>query len=270
MRNIFVTLGLILILGSCGPYQKVLKKDDIKPKYDMAMQYYKEGLENGKSYKFKRAIRLLEQISTQYRGKPQGEPITYAIADSYYQLGDHFNSGYMFERFRKSYPNSDKVEEAAYKEAKSYYEISPVSTLDQTDTDKALAKLQEYIINYPGGDYVAEANSLVSELRDKLETKSFKIAQLYYHQDDYTAAVKSMGNFISENPGSPYREKAYYYKMDAQYSYAVNSYRNVMQERLEKSKKYAEDYIKYFPEGEFIAKAKDIEEDTNKRLTEFK
>ncbi len=259
----------MILMGSCGPFQKTLKNDDIKPKFDLANKYYNEALESGQKYKFKRAIRLYEQIAPQYRGKPQGEPIAYALSDSYYKLGDFFSAGYQFERFTKAYPDSDKAEEAAYKSAKSYYEISPVHTLDQQDTEKALLKLQEYISKYPSGEHIGKANTLVSKLRDKLEKKSFEIAQLYYHQDDYRSAIAAMENFINDNPGSEYREKAYYYKMDAQYSYAIKSYKNVMKERLEKSKKYSEDYLKYFPEGEFSEKVRTAEEDIKERLKEF-
>ncbi|HLS31384.1 MAG TPA: outer membrane protein assembly factor BamD [Flavobacteriaceae bacterium] len=269
MRNLLYISVLMFLVSACGPYQKVLKNDEIKPKYDLATEYYKEGLESGKKYKFKRAIRLLEQIAPQYRGKPQGEPIAYSIADSYYQLGDFFNAGYQFERFTKAYPNSDKKEEAAFKEAKSYYEISPKYTLDQHDTEKALVKLQHYIWEFTSGEHVSEANTLVSELRDKLEKKKFKIAELYYHQDDYRSAIAAMEVFIDENPGSAYREKAYFYKMDAQYTLATNSVKSLMEERLTKTKKYSEDYLKYFPEGEFYQQAKDVEEDVTKRLKEF-
>src|SRR5699024_9612627 len=265
-KNILFGLVLMFLMSSCGPFQKTLKNDDIKPKYDLATKYYKEALESGQKYKFKRAIRLYEQIVPQYRGKPQGEPIAYALSDSYYNLGDFLSSGYQFERFTKAYPDSDRAEEAAYKSAKSYYEVSPVYTLDQQDTDKALMKLQEYISKYPSGEHIAEANTLVSKLRDKLEKKSFKIAELYYHQDDYRSAIAAMENVINENPGSAYREKAYYYKMQAQYTFAIKSYSNVMQERLEKSKKYSQDYLKYFPEGEFSKEVREAEEDINTRL----
>lgn len=269
MRNSILIVGLAGLLTSCGPYQKVLKNDDVKPKYELATQYYKEGLETGKSGKFKRAIRLLEQIAPQYRGKPQGEPLAYAVADSYYQLKDYFDAAYQFERFTKAYPNSDRVEDAAYKSAKSYYNVSPRFSLDQTDTDKALEELQKYIVKYPGGEHIAEANTLVGELRDKLEEKNFKIAELYYKQDDYRAAVKAMDIFIGENPGSSYREKAYFYKTDAQYTYAIKSYYNVMQERLEQAKKFSQNYKKYFPSGEYIDKIESIEKDINERLQEF-
>jgi len=269
MKKITGILLVILIMGACGPYQKALKDKEIKPKYDLAIKYYEEGVEKNRKAPLRKSIRLLEQILPQYQGKPQGERLAYMYADGYYRLKDYFDAGYQFERFLKTYPQSDKAEEVAFKGAKSYYNVSPRYTLDQTETDKALVKLQEYIAKYPGGEHISEANQLVHDLRDKLEKKEFKVAELYYHQDDYKSAIASMDNFINENPGSPYREKAYYYRMDAQYVLAVKSVREVMKGRLEKTQKFSEDYIKYFPEGEYVKKAKDINEDSQKRLEDF-
>lgn len=269
MRNLTAVLLLMLMLYSCGPYQKVLKEDDVKAKYEMANSFYEEATESGSKTNYRKAIRLLEQILPQFSGKPQGERVSYIYANSYYNIKDYFDAAYQFERFVRSYPNSEKAEEAAFKEAKSYYYISPRYSLDQTETEKAITKFQEYLSKYPAGSHIAEANQLVAELQEKLERKSFKIAELYYFQDDYKAAVASLNNFINENPGSEYREQAYFYKLDAEYELAINSFQYIMEERLRKAKTYAEDYLKYFPEGKYLDKTRTILEDAEKRLTEF-
>src|SRR5699024_6865581 len=149
--------------------------------YDLAVKYYKEGMKTNRNSRLKRAIRLLEQILPQYRGKPQGEYLSYMYANAYYRLEDYYDAGsrYQFERFVKSYPQSDKAEEAAFKSAKSYYYISPRYSLDQTDTHKAIRKLQHYISKYPGGEHIGEANQIIASLRVKLEKKKFELAELY-------------------------------------------------------------------------------------------
>jgi len=67
-RNYLPIVAAIVLFASCSPYQKVLKEEDIKAKYDMAETYYDSG-------DFKRALRLLEQIAPKYVGKPQGERV---------------------------------------------------------------------------------------------------------------------------------------------------------------------------------------------------
>ena len=63
MRRVFPILLIAIALQSCSEYQKVLKHDDVKAKYDMAETFYEEG-------DFRRANRLLEQIAPKYVGKP--------------------------------------------------------------------------------------------------------------------------------------------------------------------------------------------------------
>lgn len=107
MRYLAVVLLTLVLTVSCNEYQKVLKSEDAKLKYDLAEKFYNEG-------DFRRANRLFEQIAPQYIGKPQGERIIFMYANSFYQIRDYYTGGYQFERFAKSYPRSEKVEEAAF------------------------------------------------------------------------------------------------------------------------------------------------------------
>ncbi|MNX48412.1 Outer membrane protein assembly factor BamD [compost metagenome] len=133
MNRIFYILLIAIALGSCSPYQKALKSEDIAVKYDIASKMYDAG-------KYTKAIRLFEQIAPSYRGKPAAEKMFYMFAQSYYKTKQHYLAGYQFESFTSSYPKSEKAEEAAFLSAESYSKLSPRYTLDQTDTDKAIYK----------------------------------------------------------------------------------------------------------------------------------
>ncbi len=263
MKRLLFLLLCVLCLGSCSQYQRMLKSDEVSPKYKMAEELYKEG-------KYKKALRLFEQIVPQYRGKPQAERVMYYYADTYYHLEDYFLAGYQFERFIKSYPDSDKKEEAAYKSARSYYFLSPRYSLDQKDTDKAIKELQYYINTFPEGEFLIEANALVTELRFKKEKKAYEIAKLYHHREDYKVAISAFDDFLVDHPGSPFREKVLYYKLESQYLLAVGSYESLVNERLEEAQKYYTNYKKYYNSGEYNKKADEIAEDIKSRLENIK
>lgn len=269
MKRFIILLVLAFVFTSCSEYQKVLKEKEIAPKYEMAKSLYDKGLETGKNKYYRKSIRLFEQIMPQYKGKPSGETVTYMNANAHYLVGDYFLSGYMFERFTKSYPNSEKVEEAFFKSAKSYYEVSPVYSKDQEDTNTALTKLQFYINTYPDGEYFESANDMIQELTFKIEKKYYEISKQYHHTERYKAAIQSFENFILKFPGSKFREKAFFYKFESAYILAINSISSLVPERLAEAKTYYEDYMKYYGESdnEFSKQAKiyaqDIEERTN-------
>ena len=266
MKKIVLLLCIVFFATSCGEYQEILKSEDTALKYATAERLYNEAEaeEDDSKRKYKKALRLFEQLVPEFRGKPQGQKLVYMYADTYYELGDYYLAGYQFERFAESYPESVKQEEAAFKSAKSYYFLSPPYNLDQSQTLKAIQELQEYINRFPESGKLEEANQLMSELRIKLEKKAYEIAKQYHHTRDYKAAIAAFDNFISEYPGSPFREEAIFYKFDSAYKYAINSYAYAMPERLAAARDYYEDYLRYYPEGKFIAEAKeaisDIEE----------
>lgn len=264
MKQFLPLVVALATFASCNQYQKVLKNTDTKAKYDLAQKYYEEK-------DFKRSNRLFEQIAPNFAGKPQGERVMFFLADTYFQREDYNMAGYQFERFLKQYPKSDKVPEAAFMGAKSYYELSPNYSLDQTDTDKALTKLQTFINTYGESQYFEEANAMAKELTTKKEKKAFEIAKQYnklgeFQYDLLKSAVATLDNFISDFPGSDFREEALYYKVEASTYLAINSFDFVQKERLESARAAHAVLFKNFPETKFADKANDLLEKIDKEL----
>nr|WP_292960681.1 outer membrane protein assembly factor BamD [Muricauda sp. UBA7809] len=267
MRSILLFCFATVFLVSCSEYQKVLKETDVKAKYDMAEKLYNEG-------DYRRAIRLFEQIAPKYVGKPQGERVMFFFADSYFKNGDYYLSGYQFERFVKSYPRSDKIQEASFMGAKSYYELSPRYSLDQTDTDKALAKLQTFINNYPDSEYYDEANAMAKELTTKKEKKQIEIAKQFNKLGKFNlpiliSAITAFDNFITDNPGSVYREEAFYYRIEAATELALNSTEDKKPGRLEDALDSYNNLLRYFPETKFKKEADKLAETIREEMSAY-
>ncbi|MEC3966971.1 outer membrane protein assembly factor BamD [Muricauda sp. SYSU M84420] len=267
MRSILLFCCAMAFLVSCSEYQKVLKETDVKAKYDMAEKLYNEG-------DYKRAVRLFEQIAPKYVGKPQGERVMFFFADSYFKNGDYYLSGYQFERFIKSYPRSDKIQEASFLGAKSYYMLSPRYSLDQTETDKALLKLQTFINNYSESEYFEEANAMAKELTTKKEKKQIEIAKQFNKLGKFNlpvliSAITAFDNFITDNPGSVYREEALYYRIEAATELALNSTMDKKKERLEDALDSYNNLMRYFPESKFKKEADQLAETIQQELSVY-
>ncbi len=263
----YLLIAGLFVFSSCSEYQKVLKESDIKAKYELAEKFYNDG-------DYKRAQRLFEQIAPRYVGKPQGERVMFFFADTYYKNKDFYLSGYQFERFVKSYPSSDKIQEASFLGAKSYYMLSPKYSLDQTDTNKALSKLQTFINTYPESEFFEEANTMARELTSKKEKKQIEIAKQFNKLGQFNfpilvSAITALDNFVSDNPGSIYREEALYYKIEATTNLAMNSTDTKKQERLEEAQDSYNTLIRYFPETKYKKKADNLQEKIQKELSRF-
>ena len=263
MKKTFQLIFLIFLFSSCSEYQKMLKNPDSGLKYALSEDLYNKG-------KYKKALRLMEQIVPVYRGKPQAEKLMFMYADTYYQLEDYYLSGYQFERFAASYPKSDSVETASYYSASSYYELSPVYPLDQKDTYTGLEKLQEFIDKYPNSEYRKDANLKVKELSYKLQKKDIEVAKQYLKTglalNSYKNSIASFENFISDHPGSILREDAYFGRFQAQYELALQSVPKKVEERLRKAIEFYNDFMKYYANSDLAEKAIEIKKDIDKKI----
>lgn len=262
MKNLFYLLITFLVLSSCTEYQKALKSEDIALKFKKGEELYNAG-------KYSKANRLFEQIIPSYRGKPQAEKLMYLNANASYEMEDYYVSSYHFERFVSAYPESEKLEEATFKSAKSYYKMSPVYSKDQAATITALEKLQEFVNIFPESEHLSEANDLVQELDFKLEKKAYEIAKQYNHISDFKASIAAFDSFIIDFPGAQLREDALYYRFDSAYQLALKSVEYKKEERLEIAKKYYMSFKKSYANSQYLEKATDKLDDIEEELENY-
>uniref|UniRef100_UPI00404A8269 outer membrane protein assembly factor BamD n=1 Tax=Flavobacterium sp. TaxID=239 RepID=UPI00404A8269 len=262
MNKIIYFLLISIVLTSCSPYQKAFKSDDVAFKSEVANAMYEKG-------KYDKAIRLYEQVAPVFRGKPQAERIFYFYSKAYYNSKQYYLAGYQLENFVANYPKSEKIEEAAYLGAESFYRLSPVYSLDQTDTEKALDKLQKFIDTYPNSEYLPQANANVKELREKMEKKAFEIAKQYNTISDYKGALKALELFIADYPGTPYKEQALFYRLDSAYKLAMNSVLYRKQERLNYAQNTINNLFSFKSDTEYKAKADEMAINIEKELQQF-
>ena len=86
-------------------------------------------------------------------------------------------------------PFSPYVESARYRICQSYVTISPKYFRDQTYSEKALEKLQEFIDDYPNSKHTVAAQDDIKILRNKLSLKYFESGVLYMKMEEYKAAL---------------------------------------------------------------------------------
>ncbi|MEM6517444.1 MAG: outer membrane protein assembly factor BamD [Bacteroidota bacterium] len=268
MKNLFYLIITVLIFcTSCSEYQKALKSEDVAAKFKLGTELYDAG-------KYNKANRLFEQIVPKYRGKPQAEKLMFMHANAFYQTKDYYIAGYQFDNFQRSYPQSEKAEEATFLGAKSYCQLSPVYSKEQGETISALEKLQLFVNKYPNSQYLPEANKLIKELDYKLEKKAFEIAKqynqiAYFESSDYEAAIKAFDNFLIEYPGTSFREAAMFYRLDSAYRLGINSVQKKKEERLNIAKGYYDSFKRFYPNSEFIAEADKMNSEMTAALENF-
>ena len=69
---------------------------------------------------------------------------------------------------------------------------------------------------------------------------------------DFNSAIKSLDNFIADNPGTIFREEALYYRWLSQYEIAVNSIEARINERVTELERSFNNFLRYYPDTIFI------------------
>ena len=59
-----------------------------------------------------------------------------------------------------------------------------------------------------------KTNQTIKTLREKLEKKSYEVAKQYNTIENHKAAIVALDNFVINFPGTPFKEKALYYKLE--------------------------------------------------------
>lgn len=259
IRKLLPFILLSLVIASCSKYQKLLKSTDNEAKYETAIKFFEE-----KDYY--RAIQLFDQLQPFYKGTDKAEKIAFYYAYAHYEERDYILASYYFKQFAANYPNSKNAEEAAFLSAYCNYLDSPPQSLDQTTSLEAIQGLQLFINRYPGSPRVARANELIDELRVKMESKAYDIADLYLKMEDYKAAIICFKNMIKDFPDTKYREIAMFNIARASYNYAQKSYEAKKQERFQDTADALDNFIANYPDSKYRDEVLRLKEITEKEL----
>lgn len=252
-------LPVIFLVSSCSPYQRVFKHGSFQEKFDMGVHYFNEG-------DYFKSSSLFEQVIPAFRGTTKAEMTLYYYAMCHYEMGDFVMAAYYFENFVKTYPTSDSSAVCLFMTAKCYFLDSPVYSLDQTNTYKAIQQIELFIRKFPRSTRVEECNVLLDQLRLKLETKSFETARLYLNMEQYKSATTEFQNLLKDFPDTRYREEVLFLVVKCAYDYAANSIPAKKMERMRMAVDAFHNYEKSFPAGEYLGPAKNYFESAVKNI----
>ena len=266
MKKIACLLLLVLstfAFSSCSEYNKVLKSSDPAYKFTKAVEYY----EDSRCYQ---ALPLFEELIASVRGTQRAEEAYYYFAKTHYCVKDYYIANYYLKNFVKTFPTSQYAEECLFESAMCSYNLSPIYSLDQTDTRIAIDEFQLFIDRYPNSQLRDSCNRMVDQLRQKLERKSFEVAKLYVTTERYRSASSALENALKEYPDTPYREEILYLMVEANYLYAEGS---IDEKKIARYMETIDSYYKFvanFPGSKMLKKAETYFIEAEKEIERLK
>jgi len=254
---------MVAIAGCKSKFEKLRASNDTAKKYREAVRLYEK-----KDYS--KALSLFDDLVQKYRGTAEAEDLSYYFAYTHYKLRDYTTARYHFKTFADTYASSPKAEECRFMAAYCFYLESPVYSLDQDNTIKAIEALQLFINLYPKSDRVAEASKLIDNLRDKLETKSYANAKLFLDIGDYKSAVIAFRNSARDFPDTKYAEEMEFLTIRAQALYARASFEVKQEERYNEAIQLYNEFAQTYPSSKYLKEAEQIKKTSEKAIIDVR
>lgn len=199
-KSILVSLLALVLLQGCATPQ-VNKPTDVL--YRDGEQFYQEG-------NYEDAIAQWKKVRESYQSPELTTRAELGIADAYFLNKDYIEAAAAYEDFRKLHPRHERAEYALYRQAMShYYQITRIDT-DQTPVKNALTVFESYIIQYPSGEFLQQAQEKVRECRDKQLQYEIYVGRFYLNADKYPAAIGRFEDALKTFPDLARRDEVLY------------------------------------------------------------
>ena len=263
MRKYLIVFVFPLLMCGCSEYNKVLKNNDPELKFTKSIEYYNEG----ECYK---ALPLLEELLSVVKGTQRAEDVYYYYAQVHYCVKDYYLANYYLKTFTKTFSSSPRAEECLFLAAMCNYQLSPKFTLDQQDTRNAIDEFQLFLDRYPQSELKDSCNTMIADLRYKLEVKEFENAKLYSTTEKYLAASIALRDFVDQFPASQFAEEAMHLIVKNTYQYATNSIEAKKLERFEETTKSYLNFVTRFPESKLLKESEKYYQDSLAEIEKLK
>lgn len=265
-RKLIFFAALTFLFASCGEFVRIQQSPDASLKYSYAKKFYNER-------KYSKAASLLEDVRGIYDGTSEGEQLMFLLAECYLEMRRDADAGICYQEYYNKYPKGLRAEEAHYKAGYCFYEASPDSRLDQSDTYLAIQELQSYLDFFPNGKYAKEAENMLFGLQDKLAYKEYRTAKLYYNLglylgNNYRSCIVTAEAALKTYPYTKHREELVFLMLQAMYEEASFSVSEKLQTRYRDVADQYFAYINEFPNGKYLKQAKKIYDSVSKHISQ--
>ncbi|MAN41802.1 MAG: outer membrane protein assembly factor BamD [Candidatus Neomarinimicrobiota bacterium] len=154
---------------------------------------YNEEFEKGKAaLSKKKYIKAQDHFNTVVIGASHtelGDDALFYLGESFFLEKNHLLAISEYDRLIRRMPFSPFIEKARYRICEAYLLLSPKYFNDQTYSEKALEKLQEFIDDYPDSNERTKAENDIKDLRNKLSEKAYQSGILYMKMEEFKAAL---------------------------------------------------------------------------------
>jgi outer membrane protein assembly factor BamD len=232
---------LTLALAGCGKRARETTLNGVDVDWARAKSLYERERYAG-------AQRALRDITLNYSGSAIIDSAYFLLGRASFETGDYLVAADDFNRLLTQFPSSPLAGDAAYYQARCYFELSPHYALDQQYTLEAFDDFQRYLEDYPDHALTDSAYHYIAICREKLALKVYRAGELYYTLGEYASSVLYADVILSNYYDTRFAERAQFLK--------ARSYMKLKD--WKRARTEFEAYMQRFPDGQNVPRARQL------------
>ncbi|MEZ4700629.1 MAG: outer membrane protein assembly factor BamD [Rhodothermales bacterium] len=252
------TLFAVLLIAACGSSGRV--------NYTTPQEAFGKGRALFEQRKYEEAVPYFQGVFSFGRTHQWAADAQLYLARTYAANKDYLLAANEYDRFTRIYRADPRIPLAHYEWALTYYQLSPNSELDQTNTRRAIEEFQLFIERYPADTLVTDAQERITELRSKLAKKQFETARLYERRDLYEAAAISYETVFDKYPDTQWAQQALVGAIRTYIAFADQSVVSRRPDRLNEAIKNYDRLTQIFGDSPYLKEAEGLYEQAQSRL----
>ena len=257
-RNVIPYCLILLLLAGCGNSGRIT--------YDTPQEAFGKGRALFEEGKYETAVSYFQGVFSFGRTHQWAADAQLYLARAYRANREYLLAANEYERFTRIYRSDSRLAEANYEWALTYYDLSPSSPLDQTDTKRAIQEFQLFMDRFPADTLVNDAQARIVDLRTKLAKKQFETAKLYERRELFEAAALSFEQVFEQYPDTEWAQQALVGAIRTYIAYSDQSISVRQSERLNLAIKNYDRLTQIFENSEYLKEAEALYIGAKERL----
>ncbi len=183
-----------------------------------ARELFDLGMERYQKEKYISAVEAFQTAIFNYPGESLVDTAQYYLALSYFSEKSYLLAQVEYNRLLLNYPSSVYAPQAQLMKAVCFFKGTPRHYgLDQTDLQTAVRQLEDFIVDYPESDAIADARRYLTEARTRLARKAYESGVVYTRVADFRAARVYFQKVIDDYTDTEFAGSAVYQLAEACY-----------------------------------------------------
>ena len=161
-------------------------------------EHLKIGMDYLDEEKYVKAQDEFKFVLSRGTGTDYGDDAQFFLAESYFLNDQFILSIKEYENLTRKMAFSPFFEKSRFRICEAYRIESPDYYNDQSYTEKALERYQEFLDDFPESEHVQNVTESMSILRNKLAKKLYETGVLYLKMDEFEPARMSFNNVLDQ------------------------------------------------------------------------